>query len=70
MMPRPYLTTRLDLLRAILGLPPTRPLKFRGYDDIQASARMVTWLCCRRTVWSTHPEKGCSHCGFHPNPWP
>jgi len=59
---RAYLTTRLDLLRAMLDLPPKRPLKFRGYDDVQSAARLVTWRCCKRTVWSTHPQHGCQLC--------
>lgn len=60
---RPHLTYRLDLLRQLLGvMPPKPPLRTRSYDDLQARAVMVTWLCCRRTVWSTHPEKGCQLC--------
>lgn len=34
----------------------------RGYDDYQAGAVMVTWLCCRRTVYATNPDRGCLRC--------
>lgn len=32
------------------------------YDDRQLAAALVTWLCCHRTVYATHPEHGCGHC--------
>lgn len=54
--------TRLEVLRALLGLAPNRPHGVRRYDEKQAEARMVTWLCCKRTVWSTNPERGCLQC--------
>lgn len=33
-----------------------------NYDQIQVSAPLVTWLCCRRTVYATHPQHGCGVC--------
>lgn len=32
------------------------------YDELQAAARLVSWICCRRTVYATHPERGCYRC--------
>lgn len=32
------------------------------YDDRQLFARLVTWLCCRRTVYATDPNRGCLVC--------
>jgi hypothetical protein len=34
-----------------------------SYDDRQVAARLVTWLCCRRTVYAVHPHSGCGRCG-------
>jgi hypothetical protein len=34
----------------------------RSYDDVQRDAREVSWLCCKRTVFATHPAKGCGMC--------
>lgn len=34
----------------------------RSYDAIQRGAVLVTWLCCRRTVYVTHPLAGCCYC--------
>ena len=34
----------------------------RPYDVIQAAAVLVCWLCCKRTVYATHPMKGCVQC--------
>ena len=33
-----------------------------SWDDMNLQARLLTWLCCRRTVYATHPEKGCAQC--------
>lgn len=33
-----------------------------SWDDIQIGARLVTWRCCGRTVYATHPERGCGRC--------
>jgi hypothetical protein len=33
-----------------------------SYDDRQREARLVTWLCCRRTVYAVDPAKGCCAC--------
>jgi len=54
--------TRLDLWRALLGQHPLRPNTVRRYDEKQAEARLVSWLCCKRTVWSTNVERGCLLC--------
>lgn len=35
---------------------------FRSYDEIQIEAVLVTRLCCKRTVWATHPEGRCAVC--------
>lgn len=35
---------------------------FRTYDEQQRDAVLVTWLCCRRPVYSTHPHQGCLRC--------
>jgi hypothetical protein len=32
------------------------------YDERQAAAVLVTWLCCRRTVYTTNPNLGCLKC--------
>lgn len=32
------------------------------YDTVQADAPLVTWLCCRRTVYATNPDRGCVSC--------
>lgn len=32
------------------------------YDQLQEGAVEITWLCCRRTVFSTHPDTGCAAC--------
>jgi hypothetical protein len=37
-------------------------LFYDSYDEIQIHAVLVTWLCCRRTVYATHPERGCARC--------
>ncbi len=29
-----------------------------SYDDRQVAARLVMWLCCRRTVYAVHPNSG------------
>ena len=34
----------------------------RSYDDHQLGAVLVTWLCCRRTVFATNPAAGCGLC--------
>jgi len=34
----------------------------RSYDDHQIEAVLVTWLCCRRTVYATNPQAGCLSC--------
>jgi hypothetical protein len=28
----------------------------RSYDDRQIDARLVSWLCCRRTVYAVNPN--------------
>jgi len=33
-----------------------------SYDDKQAGAVLVTWLCCLRTVFATDPAGGCLRC--------
>jgi len=33
-----------------------------SYDDHQLAARLVTWRCCRRTVYATNPALGCPTC--------
>lgn len=33
-----------------------------SYDDRLLAARLVSWVCCRRTVWATRPELGCLTC--------
>ena len=33
-----------------------------SYDDRQLAARLVTWLCCKRTVYAVKPEHGCVRC--------
>jgi hypothetical protein len=40
------------------------PLSYdgRSYDDRQLAARLVTWLCCRRTVYAVDPDRGCFTC--------
>jgi len=48
---------RRDSLGAIL--PPRTD--WRSYDDVQAGARWVSYLCCRRTFLSTHPGR-CPTC--------
>lgn len=37
-------------------------IELRTYDRIQREARLVTWLCCRRSVFATHPDSGCVYC--------
>ncbi len=32
------------------------------YDEKQLSAIEVSWLCCRRTVYATHPQSRCAVC--------
>jgi hypothetical protein len=34
----------------------------RSYDDRQLGAVLVSWLCCRRTVYATNPAMGCFGC--------
>ena len=36
---------------------PDVPLSLRSYDEHQAAAREVSYLCCRRTFLSTHPGR-------------
>lgn len=33
-----------------------------SYDMKQINAVLVTWLCCRRTVYATNPAIGCIQC--------
>jgi hypothetical protein len=33
-----------------------------SYDDRQSQARLVTWRCCRRTVYAVTPNHGCCAC--------
>jgi hypothetical protein len=33
-----------------------------SYDERQLLAVLVTWLCCRRTVYATNPTIGCLRC--------
>lgn len=33
-----------------------------SWDDMNLAAKLVTWLCCGRTVWATHPDRGCLTC--------
>ena len=33
-----------------------------SYDDKQLGAVLLSWLCCRRTVYATAPEIGCLTC--------
>jgi hypothetical protein len=33
-----------------------------SYDERQIRAVLVTWLCCRRTVYATNPDGGCLKC--------
>jgi hypothetical protein len=33
------------------------------YDEYQASAVLVTRLCCKRTVFATSPTGICGQCG-------
>lgn len=51
--------TRLDTLRLLLAGP--RESR-RSYDDKQLGARLVSWLCCKRTYWATDPSRGCLVC--------
>ena len=37
-----------------------------SYDDRQRQARLVTWLCCRRTVYAVNPDHGCCACWGRP----
>jgi len=53
---------RLDAMRALLGLQTRLHPSKRCAIDPHMQARFVTWLCCRRTVITTHPEKGCQLC--------
>ena len=32
------------------------------YDQQQRNAAWLTWLCCRSTVYTTHPQVGCLAC--------
>ena len=34
----------------------------RTYDQHQLDAVLVTWLCCKRTVYATNPAVGCLVC--------
>ena len=34
----------------------------RSYDDRQIGARLVSFPCCRRTVWAVRPDSGCREC--------
>ncbi len=34
----------------------------RSYDDKQLGAVLISWLCCRRTVYATNPAIGCIQC--------
>jgi hypothetical protein len=34
----------------------------RTYDQIQRGAVLISWLCCHRTVYATHPKEGCCSC--------
>jgi hypothetical protein len=43
-----------------------RDEKTRSYDDVQAGAALICWRCCRRTVYATHPERGCGVCRGKP----
>jgi hypothetical protein len=33
-----------------------------SYDDRQLAGVEISWTCCRRTVYATHPERGCLQC--------
>ena len=37
-----------------------------SYDDRQSQARLVTWLCCGRTVYAVNPDHGCRACWGRP----
>jgi hypothetical protein len=41
-----------------------RPLRIDrpSYDDKQAAAVLLSWRCCRRTVYTTRPAAGCPQC--------
>jgi len=33
-----------------------------SYDSHQLSAVLLSWTCCRRTVYATNPAYGCLQC--------
>jgi hypothetical protein len=34
----------------------------RSYDTTQREAVLVTWICCRSTVYATETRNGCWRC--------
>ena len=46
--------------------PPVSECQTPSYDDRQFQAHLVTWLCCRRTVYAVTPGHGCGTCGGQP----
>jgi hypothetical protein len=53
-----------DGVRDVLCAPgaPDHPPVGVSYDDHQVTARLVTWLCCRRTVYVVPHTQGCARC--------